>query len=163
MLGEVHEGFFRTHANGHAMARKILRAGYFWLTMESNCCLQVRKCHKCQTFVDNVNAPLLPLNVLAAPWPFSMWRIDVIRAIEPKAANKHCFILVAIDYFTKWVEVASYASVTRSVVVRLIKREIICRYGLPRKIITDNRNNLNNKMMGEMCEEFKIQHHNSTP
>ena len=70
---------------------------------------------------------------------------------------------MAIDYFTKWVKAASYASVTRSVVVRFIKREIICRYGLLRNIITDNGTNLNNMMMGEMCEEFKIQHHNSTP
>ena len=54
-------------------------------------------------------------------------------------------------------------SVTRSVVVRFIKKEIICRYGLPRKIITDNATNLNNKMMKEMCEDFKIQHHNSMP
>ena len=57
----------------------------------------------------------------------------------------------------------AYASVTKSVVVRFIKREIICRYDFPRKIIMDNDTNLNNKMMGEMCEEFKIQHHNSTP
>jgi len=163
MLGEVREGFFGTHANGHAMAWKILRAGYYWLTMESDCCLHVRKCHRCLTFAENVNALPLPLNVLVAPWPFSMWGIDVIGAIEPKAANGHRFILVAIDYFTKWVEAASYASVMRSVVVRFIKREIICRYGLPRKIIMDNDTNLNNKMIGEMCEEFKIQHHNSTP
>ena len=60
------------------------------------------------------------------------------------------------------LEAAPYASVTRSVVVRFIKREIICRYGLLRKIITDNGTNLNNKMIGEMFEEFKIQHHNST-
>jgi len=91
------------------------------------------------------------------------WGIDVIGAIKPKAANGHRFILVVIDYFTKWVEAASYASVTRSVAVRFIKREIICMYGLPGKIITDNGTNLNNKMMGEICEEFKIQHHNSTP
>ena len=71
--------------------------------------------------------------------------------------------MVAIDYFIKWVEVASYASVTRSIVVRFIKKEIICRYGFPRKIITDNATNLNNKMMKEMCEDFKIQHHNSSP
>ena len=81
----------------------------------------------------------------------------MIGAIEPKASNGHHFILVAIDYFTKWVEAASYASVTRNVVVRFIK-EIICRYGLPRKIITDNAANLNNKMMKEICEDFKIQH-----
>jgi len=130
--------------------------------MENDCCIHVRKCHKCQAFVGNVNAPPIPLNFLAVPCPFSMWGIDVIGAIEPKASNGHRFILVAIDYFTKWVEATSYASVTRNVVVRFIKKEIIFRYGLPRKIITDNTTNLNNKMMKEMCEDFKIQHHNST-
>ena len=163
MLVEVHEGSFRTHANGHAMARKILRAGYYGLTMESDCCIHVKKCRKCQTFTDNVNALPMPLNVLATPWPFSMWGIDVIGAIEPKASNEHHFILVVIDYFTKWVDVASYSSVSRSVVVRFIKKEIICQYGLPRKIVTDNATNLNNKMMKEMHKDFKIQHHNSTP
>jgi len=87
--------------------------------------------------------------------------IDVIGAIEPKASNGHRFILVAIDYFTKWVEAASYASVTRSVVVRFIKKDIICQYRFPGKIITDNATNLNNKMMKEICEDFKTQHHNS--
>ena len=98
----------------------------------------------------------MPLNILAAPWPFSMWGIDVIGVIEPKASNGHRFILVVIDYFTKWVEATSYSSVTRSVVVRFIKKEIICRYGLPRKIITNNATNLNKKMMKEMCKDFKI-------
>ena len=139
MLVEVHEGSFGTHANRHAMARKILRAGYYWLTMENDCCIHVRKCHKCQAFADNVNALPVPLNVLAS--------LHLIEAIDPKASNGHRFILVAIDYFTKWVKAASYSSVTRSVVVRFIKKEIICRYGLPRKIITDNATNLNNKMM----------------
>ena len=103
------------------------------------------------------------MNILAAPWPFSMWGIDMIGAIEPKASNEHRFILVAIDYFTKRVESASYASMTRNVVIRFIKKEIICKYRLPRKIITNNATNLNNKMMKEMCEDFKIQHHNSMP
>jgi len=163
MCGCVHEGSFGTHANGHAMVRKILRAGYYWLTMENDCCIHVRKCHKCQAFTNNVNALPIPLNVLAAPWSFSMWGIHVIGAIEPKASNKHHFVLVTIDYFTKWVEAASYASVTRSVVIRFIKKELICRYGLPRKIITDNATNRNNKMRKEMCEDFEIQHHNFTP
>lgn len=92
-----------------------------------------------------------------------MWGIDVIGMIEPKASNGHRFILVAIDYFTKWVEAASYANVTKNVVVKFIKRELICRYGLPSKIITDNATNLNNKMMDELCATFKIQHHNSSP
>jgi len=87
----------------------------------------------------------------------------MIGRIEPKASNGHRFILVAIDYFTKWVEAASYAHVTKQVVVKFIKNQIICCYGIPSRIITDNGTNLNNKMMKELCDDFKIEHHNSSP
>jgi len=163
ILKEVHERTFGTHMNGHSMARKILRAGYFWMTMENDCCIHVRKCHKCQIYADNVNISPTTLNVLSAPWPFSMWGIDVIGAIEPKTSNGQRFILVAIDYFTKWVEATSYANVTRKIVAKFIRKELICRYGLPSRIITDNATNLNNKMMSELCDEFKIRHYNSSP
>ena len=76
--------------------------------------------------------------------------MDVIEPITPKASNDHCFIFVVIDYFTKWVEAASYASVIKSVVARFIKKEIICRYGLPERIISDNGLNLNNDMITEV-------------
>ncbi|RDY12617.1 gag-pol, partial [Mucuna pruriens] len=140
IMEKVHEGTFGTHANDHALARKILR-----------------------THVDHINVAPSTLHNLTSPWPFSMWGIDMIRPIEPKAFNGHRFILAAIYYFTKWVEATSYSTVTRSVVVKFIKRDIICRYGLPAHIITDNVTNLNNKMMTELCEQFKIRHHNSTP
>ena len=87
----------------------------------------------------------------------------MIGPITPKASNGHCFIFVVIDYFTKWVEAVSYASVTKSVVARFIKREIVCRYGLPERIISDNWLNLNNDMVTEVCTRFKIKHHNSVP
>ena len=89
--------------------------------------------------------------------------MDVIGPITPKASNGHRFIFVVIDYFTKWVEAVSYASVTKSVVVRFIKKEIICRYGLPERIISDNGLNLNNDMITEVCPRFKIRYHNSVP
>jgi transposase InsO family protein len=92
-----------------------------------------------------------------------MWGIDMIGMIEPKASNGHRFILVAIDYFTKWVEAASYANVTKQVVVRFMKIQIICRYGVPSKIITDNGSKLNNNMVEVLCKDFKIAHYNSSP
>ena len=76
ILTEVHEGSFGTHANGHAMARKILRVGYYWIKMENDCYVHVRKCDKCQAFVDNVNAPLVSLNMLSTPWPLLVWGLD---------------------------------------------------------------------------------------
>ncbi|RDY14324.1 Retrovirus-related Pol polyprotein, partial [Mucuna pruriens] len=163
IMEEVHGGAFSTHANGHTLARKILRAGYYWSKMESDCCQHVKRCMKCQMYVDNIHIAHTALHNLTSPWPFSMWGLDMICPIKPKASNGHKFIMVVIDCFTKWVEATLYANVTKSVLIKFIKKEIICHYGLLARIITDNGTNLNNKMMTKLCEQFKIKHHNSTP
>ena len=87
----------------------------------------------------------------------------MIREIRPTASNGHRLILVAIDYFTKLVEAASFATFTKNVVVWFIKHNLICRYGVPERIITNNCTNLNNTMITELYKQFKIQHHNSSP
>lgn len=133
------------------MDKKILQDGYYYTTMEVDYYNFVKRCHKCKIFGDKIHVASTPLNVLTSPWPFSMWGIDMIGMVEPKASNGNCFILVAIDYFTKWVEVAFYVNVTRQVVTRFINKEIICQYGVPSKIFTNNSSNLNNKMMSELC------------
>ena len=131
--------------------------------MEADFYQHSRTCHKCQIYADKVHVPWVPLNVLTAPWSVTMCGIDMIGEIKPTASNGHIFILVAIDYFTKWVEATSFASVTKNVVARFIKQNIICRYGIPERILTDNGTNLNNTMITALCEQFKIQHHNSSP
>ena len=55
------------------------------------------------------------------------------------------------------------ANVIQSVICLFIKKEIICRYGILERIISDIATNLNNKMMDHICEQFKIKHHNSAP
>ncbi|XP_070049313.1 uncharacterized protein [Nicotiana tomentosiformis] len=82
---------------------------------------------------------------------------------EPKVSNGHRFILVAIDYFTKWVEAIALKVVTKKAVVDFVHSNIICRFGIPKTIITDNAANLNSHLMKEVCEQFKIEHRNSTP
>ncbi|XP_027156685.1 uncharacterized protein K02A2.6-like [Coffea eugenioides] len=99
---------------------------------------------------------------MTAPWPCSIWGIDVIGTIDPPASNGHQFILVAIEYFTKWVEAASYKHVTKKVESDFLRNNIICRFGVPETLITDNAKNLNNDMMDGLCEQFKIRHRNST-
>ncbi|XP_049412120.1 uncharacterized protein LOC125875056 [Solanum stenotomum] len=90
--------------------------------------------------------------------PFAAWGMDVIGPIEPPASNGHRFILVAIDYFTKWVEASTYKAVTKKVVADFVRNNIVCRFGIPESIITDNAANLNNDLMKETCERFKIAH-----
>ena len=71
-------------------------------------------------------------------WPFFIWGKDVIGRIASKALNGHKYILVAIDYFTKWVEAASYSTLKAKHVARFIPNNSICRFGVLHEIISDN-------------------------
>ena len=62
----------------------------------------------------------------------------MIRRIAPKASNGHEYILVAIDYFTKWVVATSYSVLKAKHVARFLENNIICRFGVPQEIIFDN-------------------------
>ncbi|XP_015169861.1 uncharacterized protein K02A2.6-like [Solanum tuberosum] len=130
--------------------------------MERDSIRYVQKCHQCQVHGYFIRVPLNELNVMGSLWPFATWGTDVIGPIEPSVSNGHRFILVAIDYFTKWVEASTYKAVTKKVVVDFVPNNIVYRFGIPESIITDNATDLNNDLMKETCERFKIAHRNST-
>nr|XP_009609808.1 uncharacterized protein LOC104103601 [Nicotiana tomentosiformis] len=88
--------------------------------------------------------------------------MDVVGPIEPALSNEHRFILVAINYFTKWVEASTYKFVTKKVVADFVCNNIVCRFGIAESIITDNAANLNNNLMREIFQKYRIIHRNST-
>ncbi|PKI49246.1 hypothetical protein CRG98_030355 [Punica granatum] len=92
LMGEMHEGSCEPHMNGLMLAKKLMSLGYFWSTKETDCVKHVRHCYLCQVYADQIKAPPNELHLMAAPWPFSMWGIDVIGHINPKASNEHLFI-----------------------------------------------------------------------
>ena len=106
--------------------RKITRQGYHWTTMEVDCVAHIRKCHQCQVHGDLKHMSPMLLHTMTSPWPFSTWGIDIIGKIHPIALNGHEFILMAIDYFTKWVKVALYRVLNSKKVVQFIQTNIIC-------------------------------------
>ena len=106
--------------------------------MEADCAAHVQKCYQCQVHGDLNHLPPMPLHTMASPWPFSTWGIDIIGKIYLIASNGHEFILVAIDHFTKWVEAASYKVLNSKKVAQFIQINIICKYGVPYEIISDN-------------------------
>ena len=108
-MEKVHQGICGPHMNGRMLAKKILRMGYYWNTMETDCVDYVKSCYNCQTQTNLSNVPPSELYSMTPPWPFSIWGIDVIRRVAPKASNGHEYILVAIDYFIKWEEATSYS------------------------------------------------------
>ena len=128
LIEHIHAGVCGMHMNGLTLARKILRAGYFWMTMENDYCKFMQKCHKCQVHGDWIRVPPHELNAMSSSWPLVAWGMDVIGPIETTASNGHRFNLVAIDYFTKWVEPASKKSVTKKVVADFVHNNLICRF-----------------------------------
>ena len=106
--------------------------------MQQDCNAHVKRCHLCQVYAKSQKLPPKELYTMTAPWPFATWGIDIIGKISPKASNGHQYILVAIDYFTKWVEAESYAELDAKALARFLKKNIICRFGVPHEIVSDN-------------------------
>ena len=86
----------------------------------------------------------------------------MIRRITPKVSNWHEYILVAIDYFTKWVEVASYFVLKAKCVAWFFERNTICWFGVPQEIISDNSSHFEGETWRVM-EEHGIEHQKSSP
>lgn len=97
ILYESHSGVCGGHFGGHATARKIHRMGYFWPTLEHDTIDFVRRCRKCQQFSHEIHMPAQALQLIATPWPFSTWGLDLIGKFSPSSTNGHNFIITATE------------------------------------------------------------------
>ena len=100
------------------------------------------------------------LRALTSPWPFFVWGIDIIGKISPKSSSGHEFILVAINYFTKWVEAVLYARLTSVRVASFIRSHIICCYGVPHELISDRGVHFKAEV-DTLVQRYDIRHHRS--
>ncbi|CAJ2629809.1 unnamed protein product [Trifolium pratense] len=137
ILREVHEGINAQHLGGRSLARKALRAGYYWPTMQQDAKDHVKKCDKCQRHGDMHLAPPRELKSLSSPWPFAWWGMDLLGPFT-KGLYQNRYLIVAVDYFTKWVEAEPLSDITSLRVLRFFKRNVLARFGIPQVVVTDN-------------------------
>ena len=71
----------------------------------------MKKFHNYQAYGGVSHLSSMELQGMTSPWPFAVWGINIIREVRPKASNGHHYIIMAIDYFSKWVEAESFAIV----------------------------------------------------
>ena len=81
----------------------------------------------------------------------------------PIAMRKLKFLVVGIDYFTKWVEVESLATIIEKNVRNFIRRNIIYKYGIPRVLVSDNGKQFDNDLFKDFCSQLRIKNHYSSP
>ncbi|KAL0453731.1 UNVERIFIED_CONTAM: hypothetical protein Slati_1351200 [Sesamum latifolium] len=111
ILQEIHSRCCGAHVGTRILANKALRAGYFWPTMKQDAIRLVSKCKRCQKHSSLIHQPAEPLTTMLSPCPFRQWGIDIVGPF-PLAAGQRKFLLVAVDYFTKWVEAEPLARIT---------------------------------------------------
>ncbi|XP_047326474.1 uncharacterized protein LOC124930156 [Impatiens glandulifera] len=162
IIEEVHVGTCGLHVNGMTLTKKILRLRYYWQNLKQEYVNYVRIYHQCQIYANLKHTPASLLYNMISPWSFSTWGITIIGKIYPHASNRNEFILVAIDYFTKWVDVVSYKVLKSSQVPKFIRTSIIARYGFPDALLSNNGRHYQGKIL-QVLDEFKIEHHKSSP
>jgi hypothetical protein len=161
-LNDCHSGACGGHQSGYATAQRILRAGYFWPTMFKDCIIAVRSCHACQIFDSKTRRPPAPLQPIVAVGPFAKWGIDFMQC-NPTSTGGHGYIIVAVDYFTKWAEAMPTLDNTGETAALFFFNHVVARFGVPQAIVTDHGSHFRNHMMVELAAKLGLSHDSSTP
>ena len=158
-LVEVYEGIYGSHLSRLTLAHKLIIASYYQPNMEKEDVENAKSCKQCQlngNLIHVVAKEFIPFIIF---WPFQQCSFDLEGQIHPSSSNGHKFIIISIDYFTKWVELVPLSIENGKIVTMFILSYIIFRYGVPSSIVTHNGGKLQNKDLKSLCSKFKIHQH----
>ncbi|GJS89900.1 reverse transcriptase domain-containing protein [Tanacetum coccineum] len=143
------------HSGPRSVVARALRSGYYWPTMHRDARDMIKKCNDCQVHRPIPRQPQQELTPITSPWPFHKWGIDIAGPF-PVAAGGLKFLIVAIDYFTKWIEAKAVATITGNQVKRFVWDNIVCRFGLPGEIVSDNGKQFCDNPFKDWCTRLSI-------
>ncbi|GJT18859.1 reverse transcriptase domain-containing protein [Tanacetum coccineum] len=118
----------------------------------------IRACQDCQVHKPVPGSPQQKLSPITSPWPFYKWGINIAGPFS-KGPGKVKFLIVAIDYFTKWIEAKLVATITGNRIKKFLWDNIVCRFGLLGEIISDNRKHFQDNPFKDWCEKLYIRQH----
>ena len=147
----------------HASTDKIMgkiRGRYYWPQMYEDIRQYVQSCDSCQRRGKWKREE--PLHPIPVGEPFHQIGIDYVGPL-PRSTNGNRYIIVAMDYLTKWPEARATKEATADETVKFIYEDIICRHGCPGKILSDRGTHFNNQLLTKLTQKFQIQHLMSTP
>jgi transposase InsO family protein len=98
--------------------------------------------------------PTEALQMILITWPFMLWGLDLVGALQ-KAPKGFTHLMVAIDKFSKWIEVRPLANIKSEQAVAFFT-DIINRFGVPNSIITDNGTQFTGKKFLSFCSDHHI-------
>jgi ribonuclease HI/transposase InsO family protein len=154
LLREMHSGACGHHVAPRALVGNAFRQGFYWPTAVADTTRIVRSCQGCQFYARQTHLPSQALQTIPITWPFAVWGLDLVGPLQ-KAPRGFSHLLVAIDKFSKWIEVRPLTSIRSEQAVAFFTN-IIHRFGVPNSIITDNGTQFTGKKFLEFCEDHHI-------
>ncbi|GKF15202.1 reverse transcriptase domain-containing protein, partial [Tanacetum coccineum] len=155
VIREIHEGSCSMHARPRSVVANAIRLGYYWPTMHRVARNMIRACNNSQIHRPVPRNPQQPLTPITAPWPFYKWGIDIAGPF-PEGPGKVKFLIVAMDYFTKWIEAKAVSTITGNLVNKFVWDNIVCRFGLLGEIVSDNDRQFSDNPFKDWCEKLNI-------
>jgi Integrase zinc binding domain/Integrase core domain len=151
----IHSGHFGIEATYHRISYK-----YYWPKMHQDIENYIKACDVCQRKGKmKKNNPLHPIETRP---PFEKIGIDLIGPL-PITSNQNRYIVVAIDYGTKWAEARAIKDAAATTIVPFLYEDIICRHGFPKELISDRGTTFANELIRTLCQNYQIKHHLSAP
>ena len=149
---EVHERACGNHLGARSFIHKVIRAGYYWPTVQADAKAYVKVCD----------------HTIRVPHPndgtVALCTMGTRHFGFLSAGHKADEVLVVdIDYFTKWVEAELLASITQQNVKNFVWKNIVCRFGVPKILMSDNGRQFDNALFRDFCAYFGIPNHYSSP
>ena len=101
--------------------------------------------------------PAQNLTTITSPWPFARWGINIVELLPiAQSKKKKKLLLVATNYFRKWIEIEVFTSIKDKDVVQFVWKNIVCQFGIPQSIVTDNGSQFNSRVYRDFCHDLKI-------
>ncbi|CAN6570907.1 unnamed protein product [Malus baccata var. baccata] len=149
------------HFGAKKTSLKVLQSGFFWPTLFKDAFDFCSKCDRCQKMGNISRRNEMPLNNILVVELFDVWGIDFMDPFP--SSFGHLYILVAVDYVSKWVEAIATRTNDHKVVLKFLKDVIFCRFGTPRAIISDGGSHFCNKPFASLMKKYNINHKVATP
>ncbi|GJX40809.1 reverse transcriptase domain-containing protein [Tanacetum coccineum] len=159
ILKACHEGPTRGHHGANLTAKKVFDAGFFWPTIYRDAHTMIKSCDTCQRQGKISQRDEMPQNAIQVCEIFDVWGIDFMGPFPSSRGNK--YILVAVDYLSKWVEAKALPTNDARVVVKFLK-SLFARFGTPRAIISDRGTHFCNDKFAKVMSKYGVTHRLAT-
>ena len=142
------------HFRGQRTVAKVFQSGFYWPSLFKDAHQFVSTYDKCQRTGSISKKDEPPMSIILEVELFNLWGMDFMGPFPPSFSN--LYILLAVDYVSKWVEAIPTRINDASVVAKFLRSHIFTRFGTPRALITNGGTHFCNKMVDKVLQKYGV-------